>query len=417
MDPHKNVFYYYRGQIKGEKARENQIEDNTTKALVNLLENGGPTIQQEFLKSIRVNGSKEILKFTLQASQEGSRPDAVIDLSKKKILIESKVQTELIKRQLINHLKFETEKDLILLVITNRKSDEKTIEGIGDERIKFTTWEDIYEVFEKIKTKKGSKDEFVLKEFLKYLELINMKPFTGFTKEDFDYFYDMDDYYGKVIKNKVAQLAKEISKELKGTEVIRNYPLIKEGNLDKKKHLDNRDRNIWVMFCNPDDLSAFRTSNFCITLDSEKIRLNLVLSGQRYTAKKYPIGRFYNYLDDEKRTLKLFRKLKGMALYVSERTDGRGHHPRRGADRWRSKAVIENDLLNSKEGIEFLKHSLRDVTFPGINISVTYPKSEVVGKNKKGLVGDMAKKLPILYKVLKDIKEHNFFETNNHPSK
>jgi hypothetical protein len=39
-DPHKNIFYYYRGPSSRENEEiiyDSQIEDNTTKALINCL--------------------------------------------------------------------------------------------------------------------------------------------------------------------------------------------------------------------------------------------------------------------------------------------------------------------------------------------------------------------------------------------
>src|SRR5947208_10855071 len=55
-DPHRNCFFYYRGQIRGrtgdesEALREQQVEDNTTKALLNVLEHADDRLTVSFVK-------------------------------------------------------------------------------------------------------------------------------------------------------------------------------------------------------------------------------------------------------------------------------------------------------------------------------------------------------------------------------
>jgi len=51
-NPYRNIFYYYRGpSSKKEGELDRQIEDNTTKALVNVLEHGGEDVLKHFLKN------------------------------------------------------------------------------------------------------------------------------------------------------------------------------------------------------------------------------------------------------------------------------------------------------------------------------------------------------------------------------
>ena len=52
---HRNIFSYYKGSSQREQDREQQLEDNTTKALVNTLENCNLRVVAEFLKWLKVS--------------------------------------------------------------------------------------------------------------------------------------------------------------------------------------------------------------------------------------------------------------------------------------------------------------------------------------------------------------------------
>ena len=54
MDLHHNVFYSYRGPITDADARERQLENNLTKALVNTLSLGGDAVCRAFLAEIGI---------------------------------------------------------------------------------------------------------------------------------------------------------------------------------------------------------------------------------------------------------------------------------------------------------------------------------------------------------------------------
>lgn len=52
---HRNIFSYYRGAAQREQDREQQLEDNTTKALVNTLECTVPEVATKFLEWLGVS--------------------------------------------------------------------------------------------------------------------------------------------------------------------------------------------------------------------------------------------------------------------------------------------------------------------------------------------------------------------------
>lgn len=54
MDPHRNIFYYYSGGKKQEDQiiYDQQLENNTTKTFVNVLENVDSKVTEDFLSYV-----------------------------------------------------------------------------------------------------------------------------------------------------------------------------------------------------------------------------------------------------------------------------------------------------------------------------------------------------------------------------
>lgn len=123
LDPHKNIFYYYRGpsskQIPEEEKilYDTQVEDNTTKALINCFENCHDKLLNFFIQYFGINlNYKDKPQFLLQVSKSKSRPDAEIKTPKKSIFIESKIASAVNVEQLGNHLKGIGEKNYLILI-------------------------------------------------------------------------------------------------------------------------------------------------------------------------------------------------------------------------------------------------------------------------------------------------------------
>jgi hypothetical protein len=228
---HQNIFYYYKGALIRGKDVDQQIEDNTTKALINVLENSSIETQKLIIENItgtEIPKSAKKLHYILQAKsigkerivsipnkvilaispfgklenseaeyQKGSRPDAWIWSSSFVILFENKTSGELSKAQLEQH------KRLL----------------IGNGKLVMKSWiNDVYPVIKEASSKvQNEKDRFLLSEFKKYLEVIGMSQFEGFDKEDFMRIYYDDreefDYLKKLKFDKLAEAVKERLKQ------------------------------------------------------------------------------------------------------------------------------------------------------------------------------------------------------------
>lgn len=227
---HQNIFYYYKGASSKEKDVEQQIEDNTTKALINVLENSPIETQKLIIEGItgtEIPTSIRKLQYILQVKSIGeeriasmsnrfilaispfgeiddsdakyeksSRPDAWIWSSNFAILFENKTRGKLNKAQLEQH---------------------KLL--IGNDRIVVKSWiNDVYPVIREAASKvQNEKDRFLLSEFRRYLEVIGMSRFEGFDKEDFMKKYcDEDDREEfDYLRSKFNKLAEAVRKELK----------------------------------------------------------------------------------------------------------------------------------------------------------------------------------------------------------
>ena len=71
MDFHQNIFFYYREPSKGDGRLERQAENNTTKALINVLEHASPLVRKEFLKWLGIRTSSSTIFFQLQKATIG----------------------------------------------------------------------------------------------------------------------------------------------------------------------------------------------------------------------------------------------------------------------------------------------------------------------------------------------------------
>ena len=221
MDPHRNIFFYYAGSSKIVGGRERQIEDNSTKALINVLElsaradtnqwlireflsflDARPTdlrwskfaLQRETIGQRTIQNAKRRILLgiaPISGAQldtrsvkkgKGSRPDAWIWTPESVVCIETKVVGKLDPDQLARH---------------------RLTLG-GGSRFEERTWKQVYAFFADSLAASRRRKELgsttaLLEQFIEYLRIIayrqeiDMGEFDGFRSEHFAAFTFLDD--------------------------------------------------------------------------------------------------------------------------------------------------------------------------------------------------------------------------------
>lgn len=235
FNPYRNLFYYYRGPTSKHVHLEKQLEDNTTKALVNTLEFSSNSILVSFLSTINIPiKDKSSPQYDLQVATDFGRPDALIKLGKTNIFIECKIDASLERKQINNHLR--SIDNAYLVCITPREKDEQIIKSIKNTKLRFITWQNIYEVFSQFLIKNKNEDNLIVQQFVKYLENINMATFNGFQKDDFDSFLYIDDdpkrEIRNIVKDKFRKYLDELYNEVNKQKGFKNLK-VDVGNLNK----------------------------------------------------------------------------------------------------------------------------------------------------------------------------------------
>ncbi len=394
-DPHQNIFYYYRGpsRKKNHSVYDIQVEDNTTKSFINLLEfcyavNLGFFLKS-FFKLIRIK-NKPILSFKLQKVEKISRPDAVIRLVNSAIYIESKVKASLDLDQIHRHLKSLSPEDY-LIVITNNNSDLAQVMSIKDVRLRHVSWSDIHKIcinaIDSIKNDKKRKAELnVINHFIEYLEVVVMTDFSGFKNEDFDFWLDYNPYYAPILKNKMTALAKAILENLP-LQVKRTYSSIKVGNISK---VIKDERNAWVAIKKPKGKDIFNQCNFTIEISKDNLSVNTVIRNGRANKPNAPMGVFYEKLENFKAFLKLTKDIKRKAFFViSRRLPKTGKRIMPGNERWERFFKMALKDIKTENDVSYIRSALLKAEFPGVHINYSIPRGNRILSQPKKLQSEI----------------------------
>lgn len=231
---YQNVFFYYRGPTpkaasdeQAEQALDIQLEDNATKASINLLECSAPSLTTSFLNQILgenvVEGPRHPFVYSLQGADRSAR-DAEhrylvgISMLGKAGLI----QDEANDPQPVGRVDAAIHRanDLVVFEAKVGSSDLQARQfgrhakkwKITKSGWRFVRWPDLYEWVERELTTKGHGEvtSFLLEQFVKFLELTELAPFRGFREEDFDFFNMPTLEQRPVVKNRLAALGENV---------------------------------------------------------------------------------------------------------------------------------------------------------------------------------------------------------------
>jgi len=202
---HSNIFWHEGVKIFGERLldaeqgrmRVRHLENDVTKALLNVFEHGSPVILKTFLRLLHVKDAPESFGYDFQVTDTDSyrrrvnrimlaiiadstqrvsnpkysagvsRPDGCIYNDRTAILVEVKTQSPLIAEQLESHVR-------------------QYLGTATEQRV--ITWEDLCAAFQVLRQTKSlsAVDGLLLSQFIGLLELLGIAEFNGFVPSDFE---------------------------------------------------------------------------------------------------------------------------------------------------------------------------------------------------------------------------------------
>jgi hypothetical protein len=259
-DFHRNIFPYYRGGAHLEQDREQQREDNTTKALINTLDYCSPHVATKFLEWLGITAPRRA-EFVLKKATIGSEK---IRRKSQRLLLAIVGATnganESVCAQLPGTPVGDSRPDAWLygedyVVLLESKIGESVLtldqmachwDKLQPTCWRIVTWAQVHKFFVKLMHElKDAKSKWLVEQLTQYLEWTGMTDFVGFTEGMFEFFVqsEKDPDAKKWVRGTVEALADAVLQGDQGLKVFNGFYENKHvGNFGKESD------HYWVAF-------------------------------------------------------------------------------------------------------------------------------------------------------------------------
>lgn len=402
MDFHRNVFYYYRGPARERSLIDRQLENNTTKALVNVLENS-PTLTIQFLDRLGVDATSQKIRFELQSETIGERP---FWRAKKKLLLgivggppaENVPSAEGTPEGSSLPDARVYGDDFVILIESklgprldaSQKARHMGILGAGAEE-RQETWQAIHDFFGGIPGLPDV-DHFLVQEFTRYLEYTGMATTSTVTGELFDFLLDPEDAEGKRwVRLTMEALAKAVAQGLEPPSLR-----VKVGHIQKEP---GGWYGCWVTLSHTEHASA----EAHITIELLPYELYIYANVDTAT-----IRRLFKGLENRPEAFRaMLANLEGFEILVNDRRRSKGQ-PRKfeyvPVMKFRTGRYIADEI-----SFNHLAHLLKSLrvpgTYPSFSVTKGFNRHEVL-EMKKSLAQSLIETARQLEPVVQFVNEH-----------
>jgi hypothetical protein len=366
-NPYRNLFHYYRGPADAAARIDRQIEDNSTKALINVLEYSEDALLRSFLKRLDVHADQSgLVNFDLQVATGISRPDALIQIGQHNIFIETKIDAVLSEDQIRCHMSADDLDHLIC--ITPRRSDIRIIKNLNSNKLRFVTWRELYLFFrQELERNRDDCTRLLLAQFLDYLEVISMAPFNGWNRKDFEAFLNPEDDPKRELRLRVKDKMSLFLDELRNLAV-------KESTFSNLKpdvgNIKSNSRHCWGVLCTPPLPEKVHVPHFNFVIGSDEFYMGVQIEGKR------PSERMLSHITrNPELFLEILRALNEFHLIIRKRTNPSGQ-PRAFKSVDVLKVLLQEDI--SVSDVNFFIKKMNQFDFFEIHALKSFSRGEQV---------------------------------------